>query len=99
MHEMTPDTGVADLLLIYSVKRLVEESRPCLQGHVIVGQDRPRLSFPTPSGAVVVEKRASNPEGIWTVSGPGIGIQTLPAVAARLATVALGADAPVVAAA
>lgn len=99
MLGITTDTGIADLLLIYSVKSLLVEARPHLERLVLVHHDHPRLSFPTPLGPVVVEKSATTPAGIWTVSGPGAGIQTPAPRSSDLAAAALDACTPVVAAA
>ncbi len=74
MSKMTADTGIADLLLIYSVKSLLVEFRPDLERLIVVDPHRPRLSFPTPRGEIVVEKSTTTPDGTWDVSGLGRSI-------------------------
>jgi hypothetical protein len=75
MNELTADTGIADLLLIFSVKSHLTAVRPELEPLIAVDDERPRLSFLTDGGAVVVMKSDCTSSGTWTVSGPGIGIK------------------------
>lgn len=76
MNELITDTGISDLLLIFSVKSHLVAMRPELDGRITVDDDRPRLSFPTPGGNVVVAKSECTPSGSWTVSGPGTGVKS-----------------------
>lgn len=76
MNELLDDTGISDLLLIFSVKSHLIAVRPELEGQIVVDDHRPRLSFPTPRGSVVVAKSECTPSGSWTVSGPGIGVKS-----------------------
>jgi len=88
MDELT-DTGIADLLLIYSVKSHLIAVRPELERLVVIDDVRPRLSFPTRQGLVIVAKSDTTDAGIWTVSGPGIGVKAPRASTADLASTAL----------
>lgn len=87
---MTADTGIADLLLIYSVKSHLVEFHPDLERLVVVDPCRPRLSFPTPRGEVVVEKSTTSPEGTWHVSVPGRSVVAPRVRATELAALARG---------
>ncbi|SDL14113.1 hypothetical protein SAMN04488242_0409 [Tessaracoccus oleiagri] len=83
------DTGIADLLLIYSVKSHLIAVRPELERLVVIDDARPRLSFPTSQGLIVVAKSDTSDTGIWTVSGPGIGVKAPRPSTAELASTAL----------
>lgn len=76
MNDLVTDTGIADLLLIFSVKSHLIAVRPELERVIVVDENRPRLSFVTPKGAVVVAKSECTQAGRWTVSGPGIGLRS-----------------------
>lgn len=89
MNEFVQDTGIADLLLIFAVKSRLVEMRPELERLIVVDDERPRLSFPTAQGLVVVLKSECTDAGIWTVSGPGIGIRSPRPRVADLAGAAL----------
>ncbi|MFD0864706.1 hypothetical protein ACFQ06_02645 [Tessaracoccus lubricantis] len=89
MNELITDTGISDLLLIFSVKSHLIAVRPELDGHIDVDDHRPRLSFLTPQGAVVVSKSECTPAGRWTVTGPGIGVKSPRPSPAELCAAAL----------
>ncbi|NLE97533.1 MAG: hypothetical protein GX596_06035 [Propionibacterium sp.] len=89
MDEFITDTGIADLLLIFSVKSHLIAVRPELEPTIVLDDARPHLSFPTARGVVVVAKSACTSSGTWTVSGPGIGIKSPRPSPAELASTAL----------
>ena len=89
MNDLMTDTGLADLLLIFSVKSHLIAVRPELERLIVVDDHRPRLSFVTPLGAVVVAKSECTPEGLWSVSGPGIGVRSPRPSPAELSATAL----------
>ena len=89
MDELTTDTGIADLLLIFSVKSHLIAVRPELERLIVVDDARPHLSFLTPAGVVVVAKSASTASGSWTVTGPGIGVRSPRPSPAELSAAAL----------
>ncbi|MCG6568504.1 hypothetical protein [Tessaracoccus sp. ZS01] len=89
MNELITDTGISDLLLIFSVTSHLIAMRPELDGQIAVDDDRPRLSFLTPRGAVVVAKSECTRGGTWTVSGPGIGVKSPRPSPAELSAAAL----------
>lgn len=89
MNEYLIDTGLADLLLIFSVKSHLVAMRPELEGRIVVDDNSPRLSFDTAQGRVCVAKSACTIGGQWSVSGPGIGVRSPRPSPAELAGVAL----------
>lgn len=89
MNDLLTDTGIADLLLIFSVKSHLIAVRPELERLIHVDEERPRLTFVTCKGLVVVAKSECTPEGMWSVSGPGIGMRTPRPSPAELSAAAL----------
>lgn len=89
MNELLTDTGIADLLLIFSVKSHLIAVRPELERLIVVDDHHPRLSFVTAKGAVVVAKSECTPAGRWSVSGPGIGVRSPRESPAELSAAAL----------
>lgn len=89
MNDLLTDTGIADLLLIFSVKSHLIAVRPELESLITVDDHHPRLSFTTSKGAVVVAKSECTPAGLWSVSGPGIGVRSPRPSPAELSAAAL----------
>ena len=84
------DTGVADLIYLYSVRECLVRRLPELESSVAVAADRPKLTVTTAMGRGVLEKSRAG----WSVvdpTGPEVRFISDPAEAAAALTVlALG---------
>lgn len=65
MTILIPDSGVADLLQVYSVREFLLRRHPALQ--VSVASTHPQLTIETNEGPVVLELTG----GQWLITAPG----------------------------